>query len=437
MADRLDVAERLAEGRPAVDHTHRYVRACQQVGLADPDLEVRDCFESEDGLDLRALDGDCAQLRAAGAAVTEALRLQRAQISELTAAWMGPGAEAAVRFLQRHCDAANEVATEIRAAAQRCESLRDNLWHLVDSKVATAIAIDDRSLAQRPVWLAAADTVTSGGGDRPAAEELLRQQVKPYVDNDIRDEWLTFMRSARAGVAAAYDMVIDRMATAMRGYFEIPGDLGPMRQAVGSTTLAYLPQNPVPATAARAGIAPAAIAPAAIAPTATPAAAAPALPADPAAAMMPPLATTSWAPADGSALGGIGGPNGLSGLSGLGGLGGLADRIVDAMGSALGSAGDELTGDPFNEDIADDDPNDENAAESEPRENAAKADKVEEVAVDEPAPAEQAPGVAEPPAAQPPPAGEVPVAQPHPPDPPVKGSTPCEIAADELPKAGQ
>ena len=52
----------------------------------------------------------------------------------------------------------------MRAAAQRCESLRDNLWYLLDSKVATAIAIDDRTQAQRPAWLAAAAAVTSGCG---------------------------------------------------------------------------------------------------------------------------------------------------------------------------------------------------------------------------------------------------------------------------------
>ena len=110
MADRLDVAERLAEGRPAVEHTQSYVRACQMRGYEHPDLtshpsQIRDWYDSEDGLDLRALDGDCAELRAAAAAVTEALRIQRAQVADLAAAWTGPGADSAVGFLQRHCDA--------------------------------------------------------------------------------------------------------------------------------------------------------------------------------------------------------------------------------------------------------------------------------------------------------------------------------------------
>ena len=42
------------------------------------------------------------------------------------------------RFLQRHCDAAAEVAAHVRAAADGCTALRDNLWQSVDGKVATA-----------------------------------------------------------------------------------------------------------------------------------------------------------------------------------------------------------------------------------------------------------------------------------------------------------
>ena len=79
MAERLDVAGRLAEGQPAVEHTQTYVRACQVLGYHDPELtsrpsQIRDQFGSEDGLDLRVLDRDCAALRAAGDAIAEALR---------------------------------------------------------------------------------------------------------------------------------------------------------------------------------------------------------------------------------------------------------------------------------------------------------------------------------------------------------------------------
>ncbi|MGA7052246.1 MAG: hypothetical protein WBZ37_13430, partial [Mycobacterium sp.] len=327
MADRLDVAQRLAEGRPAAERTQRYVRACRALGYEHPDLtsqpsQISDWYETEDGLDLRVLDSDCAQLRAAAAAATEGLAMQNAQLAELAAAWTGPGADSAFEFLERHCDAGSMVANELRAAAQRCESLRDNLWYLLDAKVAIATAIDDRSAAQRSAWLAAADSVTTGVGDRPTAEDIVRQQIMPHVDNDIRNDWLDTMRSTRAGVETSYDMVTDRMAATPAAQFEFPGGLGP-----GLDTL------PPAATTAPVAAAPVA-----------PAAAYPSLPVDPAplanssAPAPPPLTPT--APELGTAAGDT---SAMPTAGDLGGLGGLASRIVDAMGGLLGSAAGPLT----------------------------------------------------------------------------------------------
>jgi hypothetical protein len=436
VADWLDVAQRLSEGLPAVEHTQTYVQACHALGYAHPDLtsypsQVRDWYTSEDGLDLRALDRDCAELRAAGDAVMEALRIQRAQVAELGAAWTGPGGDSAVGFLQRHCDAAYAVATEIRAAAQRCESLRDNLWYLVDSKVATAIAIDERTRAQRQTWLAAAAAVMTGAGDRPTAEEVVRQQINPYVDNEIRDDWLTTMRSTEAGVATSYDMVIRRMAAVPAASFESPGDLGP----------GYRPLAAAPPSAPTSAVAPATFPSLATDPAPAPAlttapAPAPAIPATP----LPDL---------GSALGDASGmPAGdLGGLGGSGGLGGLASRLVDAMGSLLGSAVDSL-GDPSTLDASDEDPFHADDVEDKPDEPeeakgvekapGSEAAKPAEEArpVDAPPPVEQPP-VETPPAPvdAPAPIAAPPTGGPAPPN--TEGSTPCEIAADQLPQAGQ
>ncbi len=477
MADRLDVAERLAEGRPAVERTQRYVRACRALGYQHPDLtshpsQIRDWYDTEDGLDLRALDSDCAQLRAAGAAATEAVGRQHAQLAELAAAWTGPGADSAFRFLERHCDAGSMVANELRAAAQRCESLRDNLWYLLDAKVATATAIDDRSAAQRSAWLAAADTVATGVGDRPTAEDTVHQQITPYVDNDIRNDWLNTMRSTVAGVATSYDMVTDRMAATPAAQFEFPGDLGPVWDT--------LPPAATTAPVAAAPVAPAAAypsLPADPAPAANPSAAGP-----PQLPLTPPAPDLETAPGDTSAmptaagdLGGLGG-----GQSGLGGLGGLASRIVDAMGGLLGSAADPLadsstfddplgTKNPFDEDAFDDDHDDNNGddadknndddhdddAQDTDRDRDAgdkpddKADDPDQPEAAEPAeaaapvnapPADVQPPTAPPIGVQPPGAppsgGSVPQVNGSPPKPP-EGSTPCEIAADALPQAGQ
>ena len=61
--------------------------------------------------------------------------------------------------------------------------------------------------------MAAAQTVTTGAGDRAAASELVDQEVKPFVDNEIRSEWLAAMRSAMAAVMEAYDAAADELTS--------------------------------------------------------------------------------------------------------------------------------------------------------------------------------------------------------------------------------
>ncbi|OBB95145.1 hypothetical protein [Mycobacterium sp. 852002-40037_SCH5390672] len=476
MADRLDVAARLAEGRVAVEHTQTYVQACHALGYQNPDLtmhpaQVRERYAAEDGLDLRALDRDCAELRAAGVVAAEALRMQRAQVAELAAAWTGSGGDAAVQLLQRHCDTADAVATELRAAAQRCESLRDNLWYLVDSKVATAIAVDDRARLPRPAWLAAAAAVTAG--DRDSAADVVRQQVMPYVDNDIRNDWLTAMRSASDGVETSYAMVIDKMAAVPTTRFECPGDLGrgfvPTQLAPPVSVAPVPPADPAP-TLMSAVPASGGATPDSVAPAPPPVAAAPAPPAD-------------WGAALGDALGmpagdlggmpmgdvgGLGGGGLGGGLGGGGGLLGLAGRIVDAVGGLIGSTGDGLGGADSlagadDENAFDENPfhpedpehtgdviDDKTAADDKAAEHAddpAKTDQVQPVGPPEPsAPSDPIQPVEAPAPAGAPPADTSPPGEP--PAPPAapsaepapaanEGSTPCEIAADQLPQAGQ
>jgi hypothetical protein len=463
MADRFDVAARLAEGRPAVEHTQTYVEACHLLGYRHPDLtahtaQVRDWYETETGLDLRVLDDDSAELRAAVNTIDEALWLQRAQVTEIAAAWTGSGADSATRFLQRHCDTAAEVAARVRAAAEGYAALRDNLWRLVDGKAATAVAIDDRRLEERSTWLAAAQTVTAGPGDRSAAEELVCQHVIPYVDNDIRVDWLNAMRSTAASVEASYDAAIETLSSAREVCFEIPGELGPHRQPEFDA-----PPGPSPAAATT----PATPRPADTAPTVPAAASAPPLP-----STQPPGALDDWptVPPDladplGDAAGLSTGAGDLGSLGGLAGsIGGLVGKIVDGIGGLVGSLADGFSdpsgsGHPLLDDALDDDDplgddanatdgddtdtddaEDADAADAEPA--ASDEDATDEDATDEtPAESPQAANdsidepVAQPvtPPDAPPPDAPPPVPSESQPD----GSTPCEIAADELPQAGQ
>lgn len=423
MAARLDVSARLSEGREALAHTETYISACRRLGYQHLDLtgydgQVLDWYDGEDGLDLRLLDDDCAALGLAVNGVEEALRVQRAQLGELATAWRGPGAEAAAAFLQQHCAAGEVLVGGLRATARACETLRDGLWRLVDDKVTTAVSVDDRVGGQRPVWLAAVHAQDT---------EVIEHQIKAYVDNDIRGDWLTAMRSCRTGVAVAYSdaaMAVGPPSVA----FPIPGELGPRWQPDYYAA-------PVPVAAA----VPAVAGPPVDAPSIAPAVAAPA-----AARPDDPLSDAGlglgngW-PTDTGVPGDFGLPfGGGMPAGGGGGLSGLIPRLVDALGG-LGSPGNDgftdpgvdapFGGEPADEVAADEDSGADDEAATVDDAELESEEPAAEVADD--APADDATGPAEDQIVAPP---DEPAA-PEPTDSPEK--TPCEIAADELPQAGE
>jgi hypothetical protein len=380
-------------------------------------------------------------------AIEEALWVQRTQVTELAAAWRGSGADIAMRFLQRHCNVAAEVAAHVGAAAEHYAALRDDVWKSVDGKVANAVAIDERRATERSSWLAACHSVTAGTGDRSTAEEVIRQQVKPYVDNDIRNDWLAAMGSGSASVAASYDEAIHALASTSEVRFDVPGDFGPSWQPAFEERPEATPTMPLPAE------------PAPTVPAAAPAIRPPTRPEPQGistdgpddAASMPaglaaPLGDASGLSTGAGSLGGVGGI--------AGGIGGVVGSIVDSIGSILGSlagglgdgsgsgpslADDALTGDPLDLDDAD------------KPERADTDDKAEPVSVDDATaagrpvdpvtenPPTTSDSVAEPVGRQldPPPPAAPPADQPPPAAvPQTDGSTPCEIAEDELPQAG-
>ena len=338
MAEKFDVASRLAEGRPAVDNIQTYVWACHMLGYANPDLtlhaaQVRDWYGSEDGLDLRALDA-----RSCGARSGRGGDGGRAGVpGRATRRAVGGVAGRAARTSRvRSCagtaTTSAAAAAAVRKTADALASLRDNLWHAVDGKVAAAIAADDRAPDE---WLAAAHTVTTGAGDRASASERIDQQVKPFVDNDIRADWLTAMRSAIAAVTDLYDAVTAELNAAPGAVFDVPGALGPSWTPPPSDDQAAT----VPAAASVASppviASPTWSAPAATPPMPAPAAFAPMS----AAPLAPPVDAGSTAPAmaappSAPSLGGM--PDVGSGLSGLG------QQLADVFGSLLGSVDDGL-----------------------------------------------------------------------------------------------
>ena len=463
----FDATSRLAEGRPAVDTVQEHVWACHLLGYQDSDLtlhgsQVRDWYGSEDGIDLHALDADCDALRAAAAATEAALVRQDAQLASMSAAWHGAGAEASREFLRRHGEASASVVAAVRTAAESLAALRDTLWRSIDGKVAATTAVGGR--AERPDWLAAAQTVTTGAGDRATASELVDHEIKPFVDNDIRSEWLTAMRSAMAAVTNAYDAAAAEVTSEMGAAFAIPGDLGPSWSPSsgddgGATTPAAASAvTPVGAAAPAGASAPAGAAPTAWAAplTAQPmpsTVSAPLAPPPPPTA--PPVESAAMTPPSVPSMGG-GMPDIGSGLSGFGQqvgdmLGGLLGTSQDALSdlpesdepSELDGSDDldDLDGD-VNEEPEDDDGTETDSVETDgAATDSVETDSTEAEPVCEPAPEEPPADPAAPvepvPAAVEPVPTPTPVPPPASPEPLSAANTPCEIAADELPQVGE
>ncbi len=461
MAEPLDVAARLDDGRAAVDNIGEYVWACHLVGYQNPDLtlhaaQVRDWYGSEDGLDLRALEADRAALDAAATATDSAQRLQEQQLGTLAGAWQGRGGDASREFLLRHGEASAAAASAVRNAVHALAALRDDLWHAVDDKVGAAMAIEERRQPERAEWLAATRTVTTGAGDRAVASELIDQQVKPFVDNDIRSDWLTAMQKAMAAVSAAFDDATSVLTGEPAAPFEVPGDLGPASMpSPPSATPATAGAGTVPA--AWTGPPPAAVAQG-LGPSAAPTPAIPAAPeplaaptpAAPAPATAPLSATPAMPsmPSPGELGGGL--PGAAGGVAGLGSqladaIGGLVNgpdgALPDSSQPADGAIDGDEPGFDDEEPVTDEEVDDESGTETEdlaetdePADEPADepVDACAEKSVDETPPAD--PVSTPPPEPMPPP--PQPIVEPPPSAEAVGAETPCEIAADELPQAG-
>ncbi len=442
----FDVGACLDQARPSVSHTQTYVAACHTLGYEHPDLtangaQVLQWYGAEYGMDLGVLDADCARLRFAANAAEEALALERDAAAALAAAWSGESASAADGFVERHCAAATAVVAVLRNAADSCAALRDTLWRLVGDKVHAAVAIDDRRAEVRPAWLAAAQTVMSGAPDRAEATDVVTHQITPYVDADIRTDWLGAMRVATTSVAAAYNDALNRLSAYPSTHFDVPGQLAP-------------PMPDPPRATAPVAPAPAAITVPAAAPAEPPAPstawpAAPAAPAPPSAPVAADVPVPQPVPPMPSAqTPGIGGavPGSLPGVPAApdlgGGLSGLAGQIAQALDGLFAGPPDASADlpapdpdEPQPEDAPPvDDPKDAEAETDSPEQAPNESADTEETDTvpppDEP-PAEDAPL---PPAAEPPP----PPPAPAPPAPePAEEPTPCQIAADELPQVGQ
>ncbi|BBY98571.1 hypothetical protein [Mycolicibacterium fallax] len=445
MAARYDVAARLAEGREAIEEIGGYVWAAHLRGFQHPDLtlhpgQVRDWYATEDGLDLAALDADCATLRALGERAAEALRDGGEQRRALAAAWAGGSGGAAQGFLDRHLAAAELVCGRLRGALRCYGGLRDRLWEAVDAKVSAVAAVLGAAAGRRADWRAASAAVIAGGTDE-AVLRTVDDEVKPFVVQHVCGEWLSAMRTALGAVDEACRGAAAELAAAPPAFFEVPGDLVPpppmalagpgMAPPAGSAAGAPPPGEPLGAPPLGAEPVP----PPTTAPTTPPATV-------PAAAAVPPPAPDPGFAAPPSPAGSGGSP--LPGL-GIPDLG-IPDFGVPESGSPdFGALEDVGPVDEPGPDANEAEPEDAEPEEAEPEEaepEDAEPEDAEPEDADDPGPDDADPEdpdaddsePADPDAADPESAAEPVLAEPEvTADPP---ATPCEIAADALPQVG-
>ncbi|QNJ94682.1 hypothetical protein HZU40_10735 [Mycolicibacterium fluoranthenivorans] len=400
-----DVDGALARGGPAVEVLSDYVAACRALGctVTDP-AQLHDAYTAEDGMDLGALDADCAAITAALGTVEEAARLQESAQAALAAAWQGSGADIAAQVIAAHAQSSEQTVSALHRVADTLTVLRDDLWHLVTGKVAAVQDIEDR--AERAQWWPAARAVTTGAGAQDSASEIVDGKVNPFVTVAIGSDWAEVMESTKRSVRDAYDTAAAGLSA------DQPAGFGSLGSAAGVTPAAAAP--PVDALAAAPAPAPAS---------------APAPAGDPFSGGLP--------------LGGLG-----SGMSSVGGgFTGAGQQLADLLGGLFGTGtgtdsipdepldiGERDTDEPEPDDDREedegeeDDADEESEGEGEGEPTPVTAEKTEVVG-----PEPDPPAVT--PVPEPVPAA--PVAAPMAAEPPPEAPrTPCEIAADELPQAG-
>ncbi len=466
MASTFDVAGRLAEGDRALTALDDYVAACQVLGMP-ASASLLELYRAESGLDLAALAADARSLEAAAVVAQDALRLQGNGYRELTVQWSGTGGDAAADFLRTLTVAAEDVVAHLQRSAQALTTLRDELWRAVDTKVDAVLRADAQASGRRDEWGAAARAVLGGAGDVATASEIVDQQLKPFVLRVVSGDLLPALRDASEAVVAGYDSAIGAVTPASVS-FAVPVVVTPEWAPPPSSLPTAAPTyqaaaaTPFGTLGTAASLTPSAPpAPSAEAPVGAPAAPEQAL--GTAAVPEPALGAAAATPA------GTGMPADL----GLGsGVGSLGQQLTDAIGGALGSMaglapdssgfggldeikdglGDDLGLDDGTDPAEDDDEDpdeDEEKKEADEEDETDETDEVDE-GTDKMAAEADEQSVEPPPSdpVQPPPAPPAPPAPTLPPQPampPVEPiaqqedpttKTPCQIAADQLPLAG-
>jgi hypothetical protein len=126
------------------------------ASVSDAPQQIHDWYYAEDGLRLDILDADAAALSAASAGAEEALRVHREALDLVSHSWLGGSGSSAGEFLARQSAAAAKIVVSLRSAAAALTALRVGLEQLVDAKVDAARSGDFSAVASLSTEAAAA-----------------------------------------------------------------------------------------------------------------------------------------------------------------------------------------------------------------------------------------------------------------------------------------
>lgn len=238
MAGKYDIESLRSEGIQAIANSQNYTTTAirgngkSPVTITNPDLtanerQLFDWYDMDAGMDLNKLGADLELFKSAVTTMKSAAERQHGQLQQLMGMWEGKGSEAANQFLRTHNSTADAVTKEFGQVSTGLDGLRETLWTIVDLKKQASTMVDGL-VTDRASFDNAVATYKTGTGDRSVADETNATKIGPHVQQNIEGKWLPAMKAAWGKGGEAYDTFTSALTQELPAEFKNPpGQLGP------------------------------------------------------------------------------------------------------------------------------------------------------------------------------------------------------------------
>lgn len=195
--------------------------------LTANERQLFDWYDMDAGMDLNKLGADLELFKSAVTTMKSAAERQHGQLQQLMGMWEGKGSEAANQFLRTHNSTADAVTKEFGQVSTGLDGLRETLWTIVDLKKQASTMVDGL-VTDRASFDSAVATYKTGTGDRSVADETNATKIGPHVQQNIEGKWLPAMKAAWGKGGEAYDTFTSALKQELPAEFKNPpGQLGP------------------------------------------------------------------------------------------------------------------------------------------------------------------------------------------------------------------